>query len=62
MPSIHSESSIPVTLWHWRQEVTVSALLPWRPSISRVNASRKVFKVFNFMLTLSAFKRLAGWR
>ena len=41
---MHSESSdTPVILVHWRQEVTLSALLPWRPSISRVNASRKVF-------------------
>merc|ERR1719357_2508745 len=44
VPSMHSESSdTPVTLVHWRQEVTLSALLPWRTSIGRVNASRKVF-------------------
>merc|ERR1719430_1569349 len=49
VPSIHSESSIPVALVHWTQEVTLSALLPWTPSNSRVNASRKVF-----MLTVSA--------
>merc|ERR1719357_1456188 len=49
VPLMHSEFSIPVALVHWRQEVTLSALLPWGPSISRVNASRKVF-----ILTVSA--------
>merc|ERR1712212_1335978 len=29
VPSMHSESwDTPVTLWHWRHEVTLSALLP----------------------------------